>query len=261
MSGALSVAAATLVPFAAQASEQPSTVFVMELLPPPGRHSSTWSGFVMDEHGHRWAFAANRAGELVHAFREDRGCVLEDGRAFWSAMEEPNSDVREAVRAAVLAQTDNLSRGSEILDLAAEIRRIHSEAEEIAADASDDYEDRLYAFYTDPASPGHKDKGLSSKERIAIFNSDPQNAKDSETLTRADNHHQVADKLESRFFNLIARTPEERRAQYDMLVSLHWGGDADWTKSREEGPPDNYQMQLISKLLADFCGAPASPTG
>jgi hypothetical protein len=59
----------------------------------------------MDAECQRWAFAATRDGKIEFAAKEDRNCMLADGRAFWSCEEKAPEAVRAAIREAVMART------------------------------------------------------------------------------------------------------------------------------------------------------------
>lgn len=102
VSSAVTAAATPVALATSQANLGP--VFIMELLPPPGRNSDIWSGFTMDASGTRWAFGANGSGHLQFAFREDRSCKTPQGESLWSTEDAPEA-VREAVRQAVRDET------------------------------------------------------------------------------------------------------------------------------------------------------------
>jgi hypothetical protein len=106
---AAAVAAATPTAIA-EAAASPSigaTVIVAELVPPPGGECEIWSGFTLDGAGQRWMFGADRSGELRFAFREDRSSAQYQGSHFWSQQPGP-TELREAVREAVLHRTEEL---------------------------------------------------------------------------------------------------------------------------------------------------------
>ena len=136
LAGAASAAALGVSPALATLTDKTERrdILVMELLPPPGRNSNTWSGFALDGTSQRWAFGADREGVVEFAFREDRSAVRPDGQCFWHSEPAP-APLCEAVR---LAVKDMGSVSDDPIFAAIEKHRLAHEAKEAAFDAYND---------------------------------------------------------------------------------------------------------------------------
>jgi hypothetical protein len=87
-------------------------VVIMELLSPPSPRSNVWSGFVVDGNCQRWTFGANRLGELLFTFREDRKSDMPAERIAW-LQGEPPRELASVVHRAIVARSQEPAKEHE----------------------------------------------------------------------------------------------------------------------------------------------------